>query len=194
MGPKLPKARSPSRVKSALRALINRPGTEAEAVDYFQQVLTGFGGMGVGAGGNRNDRGVAILLATNLENSLRIAIERKLAIDAKHRTMLFEEEASPLRDFSAKIRMGYAVGLFGEETKNNLDIIRIMRNVFAHAQSPVQFSTVEIEDACGLLKVPARVGAADDQNVTNTTGRERFRLVCERTGAALRYVPTVDGS
>jgi hypothetical protein len=112
MGPKLPKAPSPSRVKSALRALralINRPGTQPEAVDYFQEVLTGFGGMGVGAGGNRNDRGAAILLATNLENSLRIAIERKLAIDAKHRTMLFEEEASPLRDFSAKIRMGYAV-------------------------------------------------------------------------------------
>jgi topoisomerase IA-like protein len=95
---------------------------------------------------------------------------------------------------SAKIRMGYAVGLFGEETKNNVDIIRIMRNVFAHAPSPVKFSTVEIEDACALLKVPARVGAADDQKVTNTTGRERFRLVCERTGAALRYVPTVDGS
>ena len=36
--------------------------------------------MGVGAGGNRNDRGAALLLATNLENSLRIAIERKLAI------------------------------------------------------------------------------------------------------------------
>jgi hypothetical protein len=90
--------------------------------------------------------------------------------------------------------MGYAVGLFGEETKNNVDIIRIMRNVFAHAPSPVKFSTVEIEDACALLKVPARVGAADDQKVTNTTGRERFRLVCERTGAALRYVPTVDGS
>ena len=89
MGPKLPKAPSPSQVKSALRALINRPGTEAEAVDYFPQVLTGFGGMGVGAGGNRNDRGAAILLATNLENSLRIAIERKLAIDVKHRTMLF---------------------------------------------------------------------------------------------------------
>ena len=32
-------------------------------------------------------------------------------------------------------------------------------------------------------------GAANDQKGTNTTGRERFRLVCERTGKALRYVP-----
>ena len=184
MGPKLPKAPSPSQVKSALRALINRPGAETEAVDYFQQVLPGFGGMGVGASGNRNDGGAAILLATNLENSLQLAIERKLPTAEKHRTA----------SFAAKIHRGYTLGLFGEETKNNLDIIRMMRNVFAHAPSPVRFSTVEIENACALLKVPARVGAADDQNVSNTTGRERFRLVCERTGAALRYVPTVDGS
>ena len=145
--------------------------------------------MGVGAAGNRNDRGAALLLATNPENSLRIAIERKLAIAEKHRTMLFEEEASPLRDFAAKIRMGYAIGLFGEETKKNLDMIRVIRNVFAHAPSPVNFSTVEIKDACALLKMPIPMGAANDQKATNTTGRERFRLVCERTGAALRYVP-----
>jgi hypothetical protein len=184
-----PKAASPSKVKNALRALINRAGTESETVDYFQEVLTGFGGMGVGAGGNRNDRGAALLLATNLENSLRIAIERKLAIAEKHRAMLFEEEASPLRDFSAKIRMGYAMGLFRKEIKTTLDIIRVIRNVFAHAPSPVRFSTVEIRNACALLKVPVPVGSADDQKDTNATARERFRLACERTGTALRYVP-----
>ena len=89
MVPKPPKPRDPeaspkgaslSKVKNALRALINRVGTESEAVDYFQEVLPGFGGMGVGAGGNRNDRGAALLLATNLEKSLQIAIERKSAI------------------------------------------------------------------------------------------------------------------
>ncbi len=181
--------RKPSKVMNALRALINRPGTELETTDYFQEVLAGFGGMGVGAGGNRNDRGAALLLATNLENSLRIAIEGKLAIAEKHRAMLFEEEASPLRDFAAKIRMGYAVGLFGEQTKKNLDIIRVIRNVFAHAPSPVRFSTIEIRNACALLKVPAPVGTPDKQNHTSTTDRERFRLVCERTGSALRYVP-----
>jgi hypothetical protein len=51
-------------------------GTESETVAYFEEVLTGFGGMGVGAGGNRNDRGGAILLATNLENSLQISSVR----------------------------------------------------------------------------------------------------------------------
>ena len=62
---------SRSRVMDALKALINRPGAESETVAYIEEVLTGFGGMGVGAGGNRNDRGAALLLATNVENSLR---------------------------------------------------------------------------------------------------------------------------
>jgi AAA domain len=77
----------------------------------------------------------------------------------------------------------------GQETKESLVIIRLIRNAFAHAPSPVRFSTPEIEEACALLKVPARVGAVDDQKDTNATGRERFRLVCERIGTALRYVP-----
>jgi hypothetical protein len=127
----------------------------------------------------RNDRGAALLLATNVENSLQIAIERKLSTARKRRTASFD----------AKIRKGYALGLFGQETKESLVIIRLIRNAFAHAPSPVRFSTPEIEEACALLKVPARVGAADDQKDTNATGRERFRLVCERIGTALRYVP-----
>ncbi len=183
-----PKGPSLSKVKDALRALINRPGTQAETPAYIEEVHTGFGGRGVGAGGNRNDRGAALLLTSNLENSLRIAIERKLGITEKRRAMLFVDEAAPLRDFSAKVRIGYAVGLFGEDTKNNLDIIRLIRNAFAHAPSPVRFSTLEVRNACALLKIPAPVGKADDQKDT-TTGRVRFRLVCERTATAFRYVP-----
>ena len=173
--PRDPKGRSLSEVKNALRALINRPGKEADAIAYIEEVVTGFGGMGVGAGGIRNDRGAAILLAANLESSLQIAIERK------------EPTANRTATFERKIRKGYALGLFGDETKNNLDLIRWIRNAFAHSPSPVRFSTAEIESACALLKLPAPVGKADDQG--EATGRHRFRLACERTGIALRYVP-----
>jgi len=179
---------SKNKVKDSLRKLINRHGTEAETLDYFQETLTGFGGMGVGVGGNRSDRGAAILLATNLETSLRMAIERKLSIQEKHRVMLFEDEAAPLRDFAAKTRLGYAIGLFGDETKESLDFIRLIRNAFAHAPSPVRFSTAEITNACTFLKVPVRVGEAESHADTSVTGRERFRMVCERIAAALRYV------
>jgi hypothetical protein len=176
---------SRSKVKTALNELINTAGTASDALEYFQQVHIGFAGVGVGAGGNRNDRGAAVLLATTLENSLQFAIERKLNIAEVHRTRLFQDEGAPLRDFSAKIRMGHAIGLFGDETKDNLDFIRLIRNVFAHAPSPVNFSIHAISDACTLLKVPQPVDQADDQKAEAATGRERYQLVCERIRTAL---------
>ncbi len=174
----------------ALMAIINRPSTDSKTQDYIQEVHTGFGGMGVGADGNRNDRGAALLLVANLENSMRIAIEGKLSTAERHRAMLFDGEVSPFGTFSRKIRMGYALRLFGDETRSNLEIIRRIRNVFAHAPCPLHFSTVEVVNACALLKVPAPVGAAEDQKHANTTGRERFTLVCERTEVALRNTGT----
>jgi hypothetical protein len=184
-----------SQVMKALRALISRPGTHLETGEYHEQVSLGYGGKGVGAGRHRNDRGAALLLAANLENSLQIAIERRLAIAETYRTILFVDEASPLRRFSAKIRLGYALGLFGDGLKSNLDLVRMIRNVFAHALSPVHFSTPEVMGACAHLTmlVPveaSKVNPADPK----TVGQERFTLVCERMSAHLRFVPPATDS
>ncbi len=64
----------------ALLALTTRPGEEAETVAYLVEVTPGFGDADVGARGSRNDRGAALLIASNLENSLRIAIEGRGSI------------------------------------------------------------------------------------------------------------------
>ena len=64
----------------ALLALTTRPGEEAETVAYLVEVTPGFGDAGVGARGSRNDRGAALLIASDLENSLRIAIEGRGSI------------------------------------------------------------------------------------------------------------------
>ncbi len=186
---------SKSQVMKGLRALLIRPGTQLDTGEYHEQVSLGYGGKGVGAGRHRNDRGAALLLAANLENSLQIAIERRLAIAETHRTILFVDEASPLRRFSAKIRMGYALGLFGGGLKSNLDLVRMIRNVFAHAASPVHFSTPEVMGACAyltmLVSVEAnKVNPADSK----TVGQERFTLVCKRMSAHLRFVPPTTDS
>jgi hypothetical protein len=186
---------SKSQVMKGLRALLIRPGAQLETGEYHEQVSLGYGGKGGGAGRHRNDRGAALLLAANLENSLQIAIERRLAIAETHRTILFVDEASPLRRFSAKIRMGYALGLFGDGLKSNLDLVRMIRNVFAHAASPVHFSTPEVMGACAyltmLVSVEAnKVNPADSK----TVGQERFTLVCERMSAHLRFVPPTTDS
>jgi hypothetical protein len=82
----IPNPPKPKQVKKALKALIDRRGTESDILAYIQEVSTGFGGVGVGAGGNRNDRGAANLIAANLESSLQIAMERKSPTAKKYRT------------------------------------------------------------------------------------------------------------
>lgn len=184
-------ATQPSRQKimAALRQLINRPGDPSETVTYIEQTVAGFMGTGIGAGRGRNDRGAALLLSVNVENALIIAIERTLKLDPTHRYILFEEEHAPFQTFSAKITMAYAVNIINSEQRRNLKIIQLVRNVFAHASSPVTFSTPEIISGCSLLVIPKSTADADTNNTIETSGRERFAITCERMSSTLRYSP-----
>jgi hypothetical protein len=110
----------------------------------------------------------------------RLAIE-SAAHEAHNRAQeMTTATARSLRGLAAKVR---AILPWEHQIEEGL-----VRNAFAHSPSPVRFSTAEIESACALLKLPAPVGKkADDRG--DATGRQRFRLACERTGTALRYVP-----
>jgi len=62
----------------------------------------------------------------------------------------------PIADFSARIRIGYAMYLFGRETRDDLETIRTIRNLFAHHHEIITFNTDEIKDACGGLLIIKR--------------------------------------
>jgi hypothetical protein len=63
----------------------------------------------------KNDRGAAILLACNVEICLRFAIDRNLTLGIDAYKDLFHT-GGPLRSFEAKIRVGYSMGLFRDQT------------------------------------------------------------------------------
>jgi DNA-binding MltR family transcriptional regulator len=54
----------------------------------------------------------------------------------------------PLATFSAKIRLGYALGIYGRKTRHDLDVVREIRNAFAHAQKVITFENQEIANLC----------------------------------------------
>jgi hypothetical protein len=68
----------------------------------------------------KNERGAAIILAANAEIALRYAIKRHLIVTDHSEKYLFHS-SGPLRSFEAKIRIGYSMGLYREQTKNNLE-------------------------------------------------------------------------
>src|SRR5882724_77069 len=142
---------------------------------------------------DKSERGAVLLLGSHLENGLRIAVLNKLGVlEPDLRGSLHSGESSPLSTFSRKIIMGRAIGLFGPETQDNLDAIRVLRNAFAHAYLPITFKTRAIDRLCSLLKLPRPLGGFFKPPLysiqENIRGLERFRHICDVTRTNLLVV------
>jgi len=54
------------------------------------------------------------------------------------------EQGGALSTFFAKIHLGYAMDLFDDAVRDDLETIRRVRNVFAHSSLPITFATEEV--------------------------------------------------
>lgn len=143
--------------------------------------------------GEKNHRGAAILLAANTEVALDHAIRR--IIDKERQSILFRSQGA-LSSLRNKIHFGYGLGLFGKETFDALEMIREIRNAFAHAQIPISFEMPELIEACDLLPLqkflPPHTVGVNDKDESALKGLERYRSACERIGHNL-FVLNWDG-
>src|ERR1700730_9640550 len=105
-----------------------------------------------------SDRSVAIILAAEVQRFLELAILTKF-INTDDKDKLISHDG-PLATFSRKIQIGYAIGLYNSELRDDLDRIRDVRNDFAHSVMPICFNTPSIKDRClTLQKIPATNGS-----------------------------------
>jgi DNA-binding MltR family transcriptional regulator len=65
---------------------------------------------------------------------------------------LFGQER-PLGTFSSKIKLARALGLFGPKTAHDLNLMREIRNAFAHGLRKMSFETPEVRQLVGSLYV-----------------------------------------
>lgn len=101
-----------------------------------------------------SDRGTAILQASALETILEDALSRvmrPLSSDDKGR--IFDGQG-PLSTFSAKILLGYVLGVYGPKFRHDLDLIRELRNGFAHVRHALTFDIPQISAVCEHLQIP----------------------------------------
>jgi hypothetical protein len=131
----------------------------------------------------RNDRGSAILLGTYVEEALQRALELVLHVRSKQRGALFGINA-PLGTFANKIRIAFALDVIGSETFGNLNLIREIRNAFAHAKIHISFKNKQVRDVCALLVMPKDL-TPFPFSVTQDTPRKLFESVCYITGKSL---------
>jgi hypothetical protein len=92
----------------------------------------------------QSDRGAAIIAGSVLEEILEATIKARLRplLPGQDRTLF--GRMAPLSTFSAKIELGFVLGLYTEAAYKNLNMIREIRNEFAHEFDPLSFDHPEI--------------------------------------------------
>lgn len=78
------------------------------------------------------DRGAVILVASLLDIQLESMLRMFLVPDTSRTDDLFEGAMAPLSNFSSKILMAYRLGLISNKFARDLNLIRRIRNEFAH--------------------------------------------------------------
>jgi len=138
--------------KRALVTLPHLTSDMARLVDDFQK---------------ETDRGVALLGAAFLDDVLAVML-RAFFVDDREAVNKLITAGRPLESFGSRTHLGYCVGLLGTDIYDDMNLIREIRNDFAHRQ-PTSFELEEISLKCRKLKAVKVMMPEEGCN-----GRDRF--------------------
>lgn len=115
-----------------------------------------------------SDRGCVIFCAAMLEDELESLLRanclKAASVVKKVVDPMFQGYA-PLSTFSAKIQVSYALGLIPEHVYEGLNLIRKLRNVFAHEKASVSFRSAKHRDLLMEIFGSWRRDPDDDEKI-----------------------------
>jgi DNA-binding MltR family transcriptional regulator len=123
------------------------------------------------------DRAVALVAATILDQSLQMAIATRLiSLNSDETEGLFgPNQEAPLSSFSARIKIGYAIGIYNRIFREDLDCIRLIRNAFAHVHGHIDYKTTAIIEVCEQFNLP-KMGIWAAPTNPPATAKDKFML------------------
>lgn len=119
------------------------------------------------------DRGCALVGLALLDERLKETLYAFLA-DTRSAKNLIDGFGAPLGTLSARIKACHSLGLISEAEKRNLDILRKIRNEFAHASHGVTFESPPIARLCKTIS--ARFALDGDFKTEKDRQEEAERL------------------
>ena len=99
-----------------------------------------------------SDRGLALYATAHIDNELENILRNILVGSNQHLNELFSFNG-PLGTFSSKIKLSYSLGLISKVTMNDINILRKIRNEFAHSNQPLSFETKKNKNLCNSLQL-----------------------------------------
>lgn len=122
----------------------------------------------------------AILGAVLVEHELDGELQDHLPHKDKTVWAELTKEVGPLRTFSQKIVMGYALRIYNNDFRSNLDIVRTIRNQFAHSKRILSFDNPLIVQELAAIK-PIRGFSKDFKKYVRTNPHDnqgRYLSLC----------------
>ena len=123
------------------------------------------------------DRACGILMGSLVENALETAITQIMRRGVS-RSDIFGFNG-PAGSFSAKITLAYGLGIYRSKTKHDLNLIRELRNKFAHCRRPIRFETDVTKAVCDHLRLPD-IDLKSIQIRDSNDPKERFIVTCQK--------------
>jgi hypothetical protein len=119
------------------------------------------------------DYAVAMIGASLIDKALEVGILSKCRPlnDGERQSIFSADNGGPLSDFAARIKMAYALNLFGPHTYEDLQSIRRIRNLFAHNPSLHSFTGTEIQQECSNLYIFKILTVIESGDFTNPRSR-----------------------
>jgi hypothetical protein len=139
-----------------------------------------------------SDRTAAIVLAAWVESELEQWIIAALPRNDKKTIEKLQGRDGALNSFYGKLHLGYALGIYDEVERENLDIIRRIRNAFAHTAQAIDFETDEISKEVENLKVPTPHSIRPELTALSEH-RRRFSRACAVIVVRSRLEPVLEG-
>ena len=127
-----------------------------------------------------DDRSCAILCAAYLDDCLDVVVRNAL-LGNENAIKGLLDEMMPLSSFSAKIKLAFCLNLINESIFHDLDLVRKIRNKFAHKVVNLKFNEDPIENWCFSFDCPECILDPDEMHHLNGDPRQYFILTCAMT-------------
>jgi len=122
----------------------------AKKKDHTTEQITAF----VAELEKQTDRGAALIAGAVLDEVLEMAITARLIDLGRDQHDSLFGRGRPLDSFSAKIGLGYALGLYPNAARVLLEMVRDVRNKFAHRIEPLEFSNPDVVQVIASRRTP----------------------------------------
>jgi len=119
-----------------------------------------------------SDRAAAVLGGSFVETMLLDLLRAYLVADPKVEE-LFEGDR-PLATFSARINVAFALGLLPPNLYSDLNLVRHIRNHFAHHPNATSFNVSPARERCGALSIVRVDSGQAVEDAKNWPPRQQF--------------------